>query len=366
MALDRQSIERKDFPLGQRGYDPDAVDAHLAALADEVDEFKQQARRRSDALASSASEQVRSIVDAAERSAAEIQRQAEDDARETRDEAVAEARTIAERAQEEARAHVAKVSEAADGVLERLERMEHELQGLVDELRAGRDRFGADVSHLRDELSGVASSATPRPRFEPEAAPASASPYGEAPAEGAVYAPPEPGAHGEEPPMYMPPEPGTHGEEPPMYMPPEPGAQGEQPPMYAPPEPSAHAEEPPAYMTPSEGDQVPAYMPEPDADVGYDASAAQRINAGYGDSSRYGESEAAAPQPATPAPEYTYDPYAAHPVQESDDTEGARLIALNMALNGTPREETERYLAENFQLSDARGLLDEVYASVEG
>jgi hypothetical protein len=48
-----------------------------------------------------------------------------------------------------------------------------------------------------------------------------------------------------------------------------------------------------------------------------------------------------------------------------DDTEGARLIALNMALNGTPREETDRYLAENFDLSDRRRLLDEVYASVE-
>jgi hypothetical protein len=50
----------------------------------------------------------------------------------------------------------------------------------------------------------------------------------------------------------------------------------------------------------------------------------------------------------------------------SDDTEGARLIALNMALNGTPREETDRYLAANFQLADRRALLDEVYASVEG
>ncbi len=37
-----------------------------------------------------------------------------------------------------------------------------------------------------------------------------------------------------------------------------------------------------------------------------------------------------------------------------------------MALNGTPREETERYLAENFELPDRDGLLDEVYASVEG
>ncbi len=48
------------------------------------------------------------------------------------------------------------------------------------------------------------------------------------------------------------------------------------------------------------------------------------------------------------------------------DDDGARLIALNMALNGTPREETDRYLAENFKLTDRRGLLDEVYSSVEG
>jgi hypothetical protein len=49
------------------------------------------------------------------------------------------------------------------------------------------------------------------------------------------------------------------------------------------------------------------------------------------------------------------------------DTDGARLIALNMALNGTSREETERYLAENFSsLMDRAGLLDEVYSSIQG
>jgi len=38
----------------------------------------------------------------------------------------------------------------------------------------------------------------------------------------------------------------------------------------------------------------------------------------------------------------------------------------NDALNGQTREETDRYLAENFDLSDRAGLLDEVYATVEG
>ena len=36
-----------------------------------------------------------------------------------------------------------------------------------------------------------------------------------------------------------------------------------------------------------------------------------------------------------------------------------------MALNGTPRDETDRYLSENFQLDDRMMLLDEVYSSVQ-
>jgi hypothetical protein len=37
-----------------------------------------------------------------------------------------------------------------------------------------------------------------------------------------------------------------------------------------------------------------------------------------------------------------------------------------MALNGTPRDETARYLSQNFELDDQDGLLDEVYARVGG
>ena len=46
--------------------------------------------------------------------------------------------------------------------------------------------------------------------------------------------------------------------------------------------------------------------------------------------------------------------------------EAPRLIALNMALNGASREEISRYLAENFDLDDPAGLLDEVWARVNG
>ena len=52
--------------------------------------------------------------------------------------------------------------------------------------------------------------------------------------------------------------------------------------------------------------------------------------------------------------------------QRDRDAEGARLIALNMALNGSSRDDVDRYLGENFNLADRAALLDEVYASVEG
>jgi hypothetical protein len=79
----------------------------------------------------------------------------------------------------------------------------------------------------------------------------------------------------------------------------------------------------------------------------------------------------AGPEPAAvPEPEPAAEPVAGPPAggttNGSDDLEAARLVALNMALDGTPREETERYLADHFGLSDRRSLLDEVYSSVEG
>jgi len=47
--------------------------------------------------------------------------------------------------------------------------------------------------------------------------------------------------------------------------------------------------------------------------------------------------------------------------KRGDDEEAARLVALDMALGGSPRDETERYLAEHYQLSDSDKLLDDVY-----
>ena len=272
MALDRQSIEKKDFPIGRRGYDPDAVDAHLHALAEEIEELKRSARRRSESLAAAASEQVRSIVEAAETSAADIQRQAEDEAREIRAEANTEADATREHATSEARDYVGRVSESTSGMLERIDAMESELKALIESLRTGSNRLNADLQLLEGNLTAVKNAVVPRPQFEPEQP---------APAPQRVVRPEEP------------------------------------------PETAA---------TVFEG-------------------AAQVSGAAAGEVL----SEASA-EPA-PAPAARTN---------GGDDDGARLIALNMALNGTPREATDKYLADNFKLTDRRGLLDDVYSSVEG
>jgi DivIVA domain-containing protein len=263
VALDRQSIEKKDFPVGRRGYDPEAVDAHLSSLADEIADLKRTARRRSDTLASSASDQVRSIVEAAESSAADIQRDAENEAREIRDEANAEAQATREQATEQAREYVGAVSESTDTMLKRLDAMENELGSLIESLRTGGNRLTADLKLLETNLTEVQGVVVPRPQFEPE-------------------------------------------------------------------------------------EPEPAPAPEPEPAVAEAESTPEAAEApGEAEAEVAGNGEVAADS-------------------GGEDAEGARLIALNMALNGTPREETARYLNENFSLSDANGLLDEVYASVEG
>jgi DivIVA domain-containing protein len=275
VALERQSIEKKDFPIGRRGYDPEAVDAHLAQVAQEVDQLKTSSRRRTETLASAASEQVRTIVEAAESSAAEIQRQAETEAQEIRAEAAEEAQATRQQASTQARDYVGRVSESTAGMLSRLDAMESELGALIESLRTGANRLTADLQLLESGMHEVRSSVEPRPQFEPEA-----------------------GADGTD---------GFSG--------------GSGAGIAAPPQPSSQAE--PA-LDGGVGAEPEDIYPD-DADRAVDAAA------------------------EAPA----------------DETEGARLIALNMALNGTPREETQRYLSENFSLLDPEQLLNEVYASVE-
>jgi DivIVA domain-containing protein len=276
VALDRQSIEKRDFPIGRRGYDPDAVDAHLALLADEVEGLKRAGRQRGgETLASAASEQVRLIVEAAEQSAGDIEREADLEARRIRQEAREAAEKLRSEAGSQARDHVTRVSEAASSMLERIDAIDSEVRTLIDSLRSGANRVSADLALLQGsvgELRGGGGGAT----FEPESG-------GGAPAAAAVGASAEPAV---------------------------------------------------------------AATDFDDADV---------------DDEPF-EDEA---DDIDEVPEATVNGTASDDRDDDDrpaDEEGARLIALNMALNGTPREETEQYLQENFDLPDADALLDDVYA----
>src|ERR1700761_927835 len=182
MSLDRQSIEKRDFPIGRRGYDPEAVDAHLARIATEVEELKLASHQRTENVAASASERVRAIVEAAEGSAAEIQRQAVDDAREIRSEAATESQAARTQATTQARDYVDRVSESTSTMIQRLDAMQTELGTLLETLRTGSNRLNADLQLLEGNLVDVRGAVLPNEQVEDDeyeisapAAPAGAS-----------------------------------------------------------------------------------------------------------------------------------------------------------------------------------------------
>ena len=287
MALDRQSIEKRDFPIGRRGYEPAAVDAHLATIAREVDALKRskaaepsapaEGRRAGESLATVAISQVQAIVEAAEASAYAIEREARDLAEQTAKDAARDAQRTRDEAVERSQEHVGKVHEATSLMLQRVDAMESELSALVESLRTGANRLNADLSLLSGNMGELY-----------DASGQASRPAGGAPIVDDLE---------------------IVQEEEEALSPPAPAAPA--PERQAPEAPPAQRESPPA----------------------------------------------AAPRGATAD---------AAADEDDDDIEGARLIALNMALNGQSREETDKYLAENFDLSNRAALLDEVYATVEG
>jgi DivIVA domain-containing protein len=262
VEFDRQAIERRDFPIGRRGYDPAAVDAHLRALAAEFDELQRSAISGGAdlSLASTAGNQVQSILEAAETAATEIERHALEGARQVREAADRDAERTREEAVEKARAHVAGVAQVASTLLERVNSMDGEVNGLIESLRSGASRLAGDLSAVEGGMGELYDAASGRNLPQAERHGAFEAELGEA--------------------------------------------------IAAAPIQESFLDEP---------------QPEP------------------------AQSESAPQAEATPG-----------------DLDGARLIALNMALNGESRADTERYLAENFQLPDRLKLIDEVYAAIEG
>lgn len=309
MELDRQSIEKRDFPIGRRGYDPAAVDAHLRTLATDVEELRYALESRAgETLGSSAGTQVQGILEAAEATAADIEQKAADNARETRAEAASDAAATRADAVQRAQAHVAAVAQATAVLIERVETMDGEATALVESLRAGASRLATDLStvetnmaELYDAASGRGTGPSQGASRQQDSQPASPAPV-TGPAVSQV-----PGDSGAEVPVRQ-----GHAEFVPAAAP---APAAATPPLPVPP-PAASA---PPLPFPASPPSTPA------------SSRSTEVSGGG-----------------------------------SADLDGARLIALNMALNGESRVATDRYLAENYELSDRHKLLDEVYAAVEG
>ena len=259
LELNRESIERRDFPIARRGYDPAAVAAHLQALAATVQELSRRAAASAEepSLGSAAATRVQGILEAAQVTAAEIGREAQRDAQRTREDVAQEV--------ERARAHVETLAHAASGLLAQVESLDREVSALARSLRErGEESQGGAMALVRDEF----------------------------PADEMTL---------------------VGGE----------GSVSEQ-------GGSASA---PAIPSTAEGSQ------------------------GLGSSFPVLAAEGS--EGLTPSVPVTN-------TQRSADLDGARLVALNMALSGESREQTDRYLADSFQLADRAKLLDEVYAAVEG
>jgi len=302
--VDRDSIERRDFPTGRRGYDPAAVDEHLRRVADE---FETQVRAPAPSMASSTSEQVRLILEAAERGASELRAAAGS----------------------EASAHVARVQTAADDMLAKLDALESELNRLLGALRASGERLVEGLSELQAQAAaGLAPPDERRvDRAEPE----------------------QVGARAAEAPPAADDVPAPADAPPPTADAPPPTA--DTPPPAADAAPSAAADTPP-----------PADAPTPPV---ADSPAAPAEPPSAHDSpplSAPGAPDWPAPD-AAPAGDTLFSPAEEDFAAASEPADaGARLIALNMALGGSSRGDTRGFLEEHFELPDVEALLDDVYA----
>ena len=143
--MDRDAIERRDFPIGRRGYDQAAVDAHLRRVADELESLRGSVPSSTppSPLSAGTSEQVRLILEAAEASAAELRADAG----------------------RQASGHVAEVQRAAGGMLTRLDELERELGTLLEALRASGERLNQGLARLQEQAGelGVAAGGAPAP-----------------------------------------------------------------------------------------------------------------------------------------------------------------------------------------------------------
>jgi DivIVA domain-containing protein len=161
VPLDRDDIERRDFPTARRGYEPAAVEEHLRRVADELERLGRPAPAPAPGLAAGASEQVRAILEAAEASAADLRAGAG----------------------EEARGHVERVEGAANEMVARLGQLQGELDRLLEALRASAGVLSEGLLDLRARVGEMGGSVEVPEAPEPEPVAEEPEPVAEAPEE---------------------------------------------------------------------------------------------------------------------------------------------------------------------------------------
>jgi DivIVA domain-containing protein len=304
VELDRHFIERNDFSAVRRGYDPEEVDRHLAEIAESVQDLKRQAKRSPSSMASQAAEQVRGIVEAAERSAAEITDGAEAEARKIVEDANQRARETREKADADALDRVQAAEDATQSVLDRANGVKSEIDRMLDDARGAADTLAGNLrgsaSSLQTELDAIRGELAGVRDARLEDQPAGGRPSSA----------------------------GTTGL----------GAVAE-----------------PASVEPSDLEDEGPVDAEPEVVVEVEDT----LVGANGDGSAVDEDTAEDLGAEAAEEEHAAQPAGGRSIRGA---EGARLIALNMALTGTPREETARYLEENFELEDPEAILDDAYS----
>jgi DivIVA domain-containing protein len=305
VELDRHFIERNDFSAVRRGYDPEEVDRHLAEIAESVQELKRQAKRSPSSLAAQAGEQVRGIIEAAERSASEITDGAEAEARRITEDANNRARETREKADRDALDRVQAAEDATQSVLDRANSVKSEIDRMLDDARGAADQLSSNLrggaSSLQGELDAIRGELEGVRDARLEDQPA--------------------------------------------------GGGGRRSGVSS----SVTAAD-------SAVDEIDEGPVDAEPEVVLEVEESAIVGGANGDSALVEEDDTAEDLEVEAAEEeHAEQPASGRSIRGA---EGARLIALNMALNGTPRDETARYLSQNFDLDDQDALLDEVYARV--
>lgn len=310
--MDREQILRTDFPSARKGWSPPAVRAHLEAIAASIPTGD--AALEEPTLSRLASDRIRRLLEAAEEAAGEIQSaaQAEADAR------LQTSKTASEELLAAAKAESEQLVTAAEAESEQLA-----AQALAD-ASAQVAEAARSVDGLAEQAESIRTQVADLDRWVRAAAPrSSVPPVAEVP--GPVIVP-EP-----TPPTMPEPTPDPMPEPTPDPVPepiPDPAPEPTPDPMPEPP--------------------VPEPAPEPPAAAGETTEdLIAQLRAGPARSTPANGGGKTAPA-------------------SGSDLGAARLVAMNLALDGNSRDQISTQLESEFgQISDVDGLLDEILARAE-